>query len=258
MNPLALPSALLLACVFASGAAEAQVVYATPAEVAGLDRPRGLQYQPPGVAAQARYGGGLIELILTGRTAGAPRPAPVAAVYGVPAPYAAPRVAALPAAPEGYGHPGIGIAVDPRFARQEVTYDGPHAPGTVVIDTPDKFLYLVQPGGRALRYGIGVGRPGFEWAGVKTVSLKREWPDWRPPAQMLRRRPDLPRYMEGGPDNPLGARALYLGSSLYRIHGTNEPHTIGQAVSSGCIRMLNEDVTDLYERVRVGTRVVVI
>ncbi|KMO14416.1 ErfK/YbiS/YcfS/YnhG family protein [Methylobacterium platani JCM 14648] len=152
---------------------------------------------------------------------------------------------------------GIGRAMDPRFQRQEVAYDGGQRPGTVVIDTPSRFLYLVQPGGRALRYGIGVGRPGFAWSGMKTVSAKREWPDWTPPAEMLRRRPDLPRHMAGGPSNPLGARALYLGSSLYRIHGTNEPHTIGQSVSSGCIRMMNEDVMDLYERVPVGARVMV-
>ena len=148
--------------------------------------------------------------------------------------------------------------LDPRFHKQEVAYDGPHRPGTIVIDTPSKFLYLVQENGRALRYGIGVGRPGFEWAGVKSVTRKAEWPDWRPPSAMLKRRPDLPRFMPGGPDNPMGARAMYLGSSLYRIHGTNEPHTIGQAVSSGCIRMTNDDVTDLYNRVRVGMRVIVI
>lgn len=152
----------------------------------------------------------------------------------------------------------IEAAVEPRFEKQEVSFDGRHAPGTIVIDTPNRYLYLVQGGGRAIRYGIGVGRPGFEWAGMKAVTRKAEWPDWRPPEQMLKRRPDLPRFMAGGPDNPLGARALYLGSSLYRIHGTNEPHTIGRAVSSGCIRMKNEDVVDLYSRVRVGTRVVVI
>ena len=116
----------------------------------------------------------------------------------------------------------------------------------------------MEDGGKAIRYGIGVGRPGFAWAGVKEISMKREWPDWTPPDEMLRRRPDLPRYMPGGPENPLGARALYLGSSLYRIHGSNEPWTIGTAVSSGCIRMRNEDVIDLYERVKVGTKVVVI
>ena len=152
----------------------------------------------------------------------------------------------------------IARAPDPRYGRQVVAYDGPQRPGTIVVDTPAKFLYLVQPGGQAIRYGIGVGRPGFAWSGLKTVSQKREWPDWTPPAEMLRRRPDLPRHMAGGPGNPLGARALYLGSSLYRIHGTNEPHTIGQNVSSGCIRMMNEDVIDLYARTSVGTRVEVL
>ena len=141
--------------------------------------------------------------------------------------------------------------------RETVSYSGRYAPGTIVVSTSERRMYLVQEGGKAIRYGVGVGRPGFEWAGEKTITAKREWPDWRPPAQMLKRRPDLPRYMAGGPDNPLGARAMYLGSTLYRIHGSNEPETIGQAVSSGCIRMLNDDVTDLYSRVKVGTRVVV-
>lgn len=141
--------------------------------------------------------------------------------------------------------------------REVVPYNGRHAPGTIVVSTSERRLYYVLGNGRAIRYGIGVGRPGFTWSGVKTVTAKREWPDWRPPPQMLKRRPDLPRYMPGGPDNPLGARALYLGNSLYRIHGSNEPDTIGQAVSSGCIRMMNEDVIDLYDRVRVGTKVIV-
>jgi len=144
-----------------------------------------------------------------------------------------------------------------RIPREMVAYNGPHGPGTIIVDTSERRLYLVMAGGRAMKYGIGVGRAGFEWAGTKTISRKEEWPDWRPPADMLRRRPDLPRYMAGGPDNPLGARAMYLGDSLYRIHGSNEPETIGQAVSSGCIRMLNEDVVDLYQRVKVGTKVVV-
>jgi lipoprotein-anchoring transpeptidase ErfK/SrfK len=148
--------------------------------------------------------------------------------------------------------------VDPRFNKQVVAYSGREAAGTIVIDTPSKFLYLVQGDGSALRYGIGVGRPGFTWAGVKTISMKKEWPSWTPPAEMLKRRPDLPRFMEGGPENPLGARAMYLGSTLYRIHGSNEPWTIGTQVSSGCIRLRNEDVIDLYNRVKVGTRVVVI
>ncbi len=141
--------------------------------------------------------------------------------------------------------------------RELVAFDGRYAPGTVVISTTERRLYYVLGNGQAMRYGVGVGRPGFDWSGSKTVTRKAEWPTWTPPAQMLRRRPDLPRFMKGGPENPMGARAMYLGSSLYRIHGSNEPDTIGQAVSSGCIRMLNDDVVDLYERVRVGTRVVV-
>lgn len=141
--------------------------------------------------------------------------------------------------------------------RQTVGFQSNYAPGTIVVNTAERRLYLVQPGGSALRYGIGVGRDGFRWGGVHRVTAKKEWPSWTPPAQMLRRRPDLPRHMEGGPDNPLGARAIYLGSTLYRIHGSNEPETIGQAVSSGCFRMTNEDVTDLYNRVAVGATVIV-
>jgi lipoprotein-anchoring transpeptidase ErfK/SrfK len=167
------------------------------------------------------------------------------------------RTAALPEPEPGPVTPLEG-AFDPRFERREVAYESSYAPGTVVIDTPNKFLYLVQPGGKALRYGIGVGRPGFTWSGVKTITRKAEWPDWIPPEEMLKRRPDLPRHMPGGPQNPLGARAMYLGSSLYRIHGTNEPETIGRNVSSGCIRLRNEDVTDLYGRVKVGTTVIVL
>jgi lipoprotein-anchoring transpeptidase ErfK/SrfK len=196
-------------------------------------------------------GGGFLELMLTGST-------------GEPSPAYAPRreetYAGLYAAPRAQvdpdGHPMR--EPPPEFRRQEVDYTSSEPPGTLVIDTVDKFLYLVEPGGRAMRYGVGVGRPGFEWAGVKHVSRKAEWPDWTPPPEMLLRRPDLPRHMDGGPENPLGARALYLGSSMYRIHGTNEPWTIGQNVSSGCIRMMNEDVMDLYERVKVGTKVIVI
>lgn len=135
---------------------------------------------------------------------------------------------------------------------------GRFAPGTIVISTAERRLYYTLGDGTAIRYAVGVGRPGFEWSGTKSVTQKREWPSWTPPAQMLRRRPDLPRHMKGGLDNPLGARAMYLGGTLYRIHGSNEPETIGQAVSSGCIRMTNEDVVDLYDRVRVGTRVVVL
>jgi lipoprotein-anchoring transpeptidase ErfK/SrfK len=141
--------------------------------------------------------------------------------------------------------------------RSTVSYASNYAPGTVVVNTAERRLYLVLPNGQALRYGIGVGRDGFRWGGTHRISAKKEWPGWTPPSQMLRRRPDLPRHMAGGVDNPLGARAMYLGSTLYRIHGSNEPETIGQAVSSGCFRMTNDDVTDLYSRVSVGTTVVV-
>jgi lipoprotein-anchoring transpeptidase ErfK/SrfK len=141
--------------------------------------------------------------------------------------------------------------------RETVDYDGPYKPGTIVVSTSERRLYLVLPGRQALRYGIGVGRPGFTWSGVTRIANKRQWPDWTPPAEMLKRRPDLPRHMEGGIDNPLGARAMYLAGTLYRIHGSNEPETIGQAVSSGCIRMTNDDVTDLYARARIGAKVIV-
>jgi lipoprotein-anchoring transpeptidase ErfK/SrfK len=141
--------------------------------------------------------------------------------------------------------------------RQTVGFHSNYAPGTIIVNTAERRLYLVQPGGQALRYGIGVGRDGFRWGGVHKVTAKKEWPSWTPPAQMIARRPDLPRHMPGGIDNPLGARAMYLGSTLYRIHGSNEPETIGQAVSSGCFRMTNDDVTDLYNRVSVGATVIV-
>jgi lipoprotein-anchoring transpeptidase ErfK/SrfK len=142
--------------------------------------------------------------------------------------------------------------------RETVQYTGPYGKGTIVVNTAERRLYLVQGDGTALKYGIGVGRPGFAWAGVHSVTDKAEWPGWTPPPQMHRRVPNLPAYMPGGPDNPLGARAMYIGSTFYRIHGSNEPWTIGQAVSSGCFRMTNDDVTDLYERVHVGAKVVVV
>ena len=151
-----------------------------------------------------------------------------------------------------------GRAQQSSIPRKVVQFTQSYAPGTIVVSTKERRLYYVMADGKAVQYGVGVGRPGFQWGGVKSVTRKAEWPGWTPPPQMLKRRPDLPRHMKGGPDNPLGARALYLGSSLYRIHGSNEPETIGEAVSSGCIRMTNEDVTDLYQRVRVGSRVVVL
>lgn len=155
--------------------------------------------------------------------------------------------------------PGGGMPqMDPKYLPADITFTGTYKPGTIVIDTTEKYLYLVHADGTARRYGVGVGRPGFQWAGTHRVSMKREWPGWSPPAMMRKRQPELPTYMEGGPENPLGARAMYLGSSLYRIHGSNAPWTIGTDVSSGCIRMRNEDVTELYEQVKVGTKVVVL
>ena len=145
-----------------------------------------------------------------------------------------------------------------QFRRQLVSVETREVPGTIIIDANKRFLYLVLPDGEALRYGIGVGREGFGWSGTERITRKAEWPGWTPPAEMRARQPGLPSYMPGGPENPLGARALYLGNTLYRIHGSNEPWTIGQAVSSGCFRMTNEDVTDLYDRVRVGAKVIVV
>jgi lipoprotein-anchoring transpeptidase ErfK/SrfK len=152
---------------------------------------------------------------------------------------------------------GLGSSNGP-VQRQQVSFPGNHSPGSIVISTRERRLYLVTGSGQAIRYGIGVGRLGFQWSGVKQISAKREWPGWTPPAQMRKRVRGLPSHMAGGPNNPLGARAMYLGSSLYRIHGSNEPQTIGQAVSSGCFRMTNEDVVDLYNRVRVGAKVTII
>ena len=151
-----------------------------------------------------------------------------------------------------------GFELPAKFKRQVVGYSGGEAPGTIVIDTGSTFLYLVQPGGRAIRYGIGVGRDGFRWSGTQAITKKAEWPDWTPPAEMIARQPYLPRFMAGGETNPLGARAMYLGSTIYRIHGTNAPSTIGTRVSSGCIRLTNDDVADLYSRVTIGTKVIVL
>jgi lipoprotein-anchoring transpeptidase ErfK/SrfK len=148
--------------------------------------------------------------------------------------------------------------LDPRLHRQIVDYRGKEAPGTIIVDTPNTYLYLVLGDGKAIRYGIGVGREGYTWSGVKQVVRKAEWPDWYPPQEMIERQPYLPRMTAGGPGNPLGARAMYIGGTVYRIHGTNDPTTIGKNVSSGCIRLTNEDVTDLYERVKVGAKVVVL
>src|SRR5262245_27274305 len=163
---------------------------------------------------------------------------------------------ALP--PEDRPETGPKKELPPQLRRTEVDYYTKEPAGTIIVDTPNTYLYLVLGGGRALRYGIGVGRDGFTWTGVENISRMAEWPDWNPPEQMIERQPYLPRFMAGGDVNRVGARALYLGNTLYRIHGTNQPSTIGSFVSSGCIRLTNEDITDLYKRVKVGTRVVVL
>ena len=161
-------------------------------------------------------------------------------------------------APAEQSAPDADVQADPRLQRQIVGYASNEAPGTVIIDTPHTVLYYVLGNGKAIRYGIGVGRQGFTWSGVKQVARKAEWPDWYPPQEMIERQPYLPRFVAGGPGNPLGARAMYLGGTVYRIHGTNDPTTIGKHVSSGCIRLTNDDVTDLYNRVQVGAKVVVL
>jgi len=198
-----------------------------------------------------------------GSVGGAPASADVTGAIANPADGAAPRpvpnnaavIAALP--PEDQPEQGPAKQLPPQFRRQVVDFATPEAPGTIIIDTPNTYLYLVLGHGTAMRYGIGVGREGFTWSGTERVSRMSEWPDWFPPKEMIERQPYLPRFMAGGETNPLGARALYLGNTLYRIHGTNQPSTIGTFVSSGCIRLTNDDIADLYTRVSLGTRVVV-
>ncbi|TGN84233.1 L,D-transpeptidase [Bradyrhizobium yuanmingense] len=263
------------ACTFMAGANDAGAfdnsVPLDPPAV--LYQPR-VPPAPVRVASHSNMGGGFIEFLFGDGPGRGPAYAPEQPVYQQqPGYYDQRRLPPMgePQMQGGYQQGGYqqGASLqqeavdprqrpfDPKFEKQLVDYSGKESPGTIVVDTPNKFLYLVEGNGRALRYGIGVGRPGFTWSGVKSITAKREWPDWTPPAEMLARRPDLPRHMEGGPENPLGARAMYLGSTLYRIHGSNEPWTIGTNVSSGCIRMRNEDVIDLYGRVNVGTKVVV-
>jgi lipoprotein-anchoring transpeptidase ErfK/SrfK len=153
--------------------------------------------------------------------------------------------------------PDESVQLPPQFQRQMVLYRTTEPPGTIIVHTSERFLYLVQGNGRAMRYGVRVGREGFQWQGLLKITRKAEWPDWTPPPEMIKRQPYLPRFMAGGPGNPLGARAMYLGTTVYRIHGTNQPDTIGKAVSSGCFGMVNADIIDLYDRVPVGTKVVV-
>ncbi len=180
------------------------------------------------------------------------------AVYVATPPHASAPAMAPVAAPVPPVEPPKAVEGPGALVRQVVDYASRQAPGTVIIDTKNTFLYFVLSDTQAMRYGIGVGREGFTWSGEQTVARKTEWPDWRPPADMLVRQPYLPRFMAGGPGNPLGARAMYLGETEYRIHGTNKPDTIGKQVSSGCIRLTNDDVVDLYERVKVGAKVIVL
>jgi lipoprotein-anchoring transpeptidase ErfK/SrfK len=188
-------------------------------------------------------------------TASPAKPAPVKRTVRRPAPQPAANPWGLSRFfAQWQAMPLFGISSVPRM---QVAFQSGYSPGTIVISTAERRLYYVLDHGSAIRYGIGVGRAGFTWGGVRFVTAKREWPDWTPPEDMLRRKPELPHFMKGGPENPLGARAMYLGDTLYRIHGTNEPNTIGTATSSGCFRMMNDDVVDLYNRVRVGTMVVI-
>ncbi|MFG1277489.1 L,D-transpeptidase [Xanthobacter autotrophicus] len=234
-----------------------QQTYATPqaAPTAGAyGQPAPAAYEPP---AQATYGG-------SGRGA-VDQDAIYASINAGPPPAGAysPNAAVVPGTTEAPSGPRI-ENVDPtepvpeRFRRQTVDYVTTQPAGTIIIDTPNTYLYYVVGGGKAIRYGIGVGREGFTWAGTQKISRKAEWPDWRPPSEMIQRQPYLPRFMAGGPGNPMGARALYLGSTEYRIHGTNEPQTIGKFVSSGCFRLLNADIEDLFDRAGVGTKVVIL
>ena len=200
----------------------------------------------------AAFGALAVGTIALSASAGA-TPLPLFSFIMTPPVQSAPPVQAAPSEDEGSA-----VEMPARLKRQIVSYPTREAPGTVIIDTPNTYLYYVLGGGQAIRYGIGVGRDGFTWSGTQSVTKKAEWPDWTPPPEMIARQPYLPRHMAGGPGNPLGARAMYLGGTVYRIHGTNAPGTIGTHVSSGCLRLTNEDVSDLYSRVSIGTKVIVL
>ena len=253
------------ACTFIAGANSASAfdnsVPNDPPAV--LYQPR-VPPAPVRVASNANMGGGFIEFLFGDGPGRGPAYAPQQPMYQQQPGYYDQRRLPPMGEPQTQGAGLQQEAVDPRqrqfdprFEKQLVDYSGNESVGTIVVDTPNKFLYLVEGNGRAMRYGIGVGRPGFTWSGVKSITAKREWPDWTPPAEMIERQPYLPRFMAGGPGNPMGARALYLGNTVYRIHGTNAPETIGHAVSSGCFRLVNEQIEDLYDRVKVGAKVIV-
>ncbi|QOZ32545.1 L,D-transpeptidase [Bradyrhizobium sp. CCBAU 53421] len=234
---LALPVTGRVAVGVVAAAALGYGLLSRPANVQPIRKPSAQQALAPSTPAH----------ISTPVRVSASAPAPISAP--APAPVSAPAPLVEP--PKAADGPG-------KFVRQAVDYASHQPPGTVIIDTGNTFLYLVLNDSQAMRYGIGVGREGFTWSGEQTVARKTEWPDWRPPADMLLRQPYLPRFMAGGPTNPLGARAMYLGDTEYRIHGTNKPDTIGKRVSSGCIRLTNDDIVDLYARVKVGAKVIVL
>ena len=252
--------AIVFVGLFAGATASAQPISISPP--GQMSRSQAMPTPPPMVVVapqpelRGNLGGGFIEFLF-GDNAPQRQYAPPPVIYPDAEQGARPIYANTAPAVDPMLEPQS-RPIDPQFLRQRVDYQGSEEPGSIVIDTPNHFLYLVEPGGKAMRYGIGVGRPGFTWSGVHAVSSMKEWPDWTPPKEMLQRQPSLPHFMAGGPNNPLGARALYLGSTLYRIHGSNEPWTIGRNVSSGCIRMRNVDVIDLYGRVKIGTKVVVL
>ncbi len=234
-------------------AASAQPVLLQPGPYA---TPPMVVVAPMQVPDRLNLGGGFIEFLFGERG-----PGPAVALPLQPQPDHDARPIYINTAPDadpGLEQPAPPMAIDPRYLRQEVAYTGKEEPGTVIIDTAQTYLYYVLGDGKAIRYGIGVGREGFTWSGVHSVTRKAEWPDWTPPTEMIARQPYLARWMAGGPGNPLGARALYLGGTIYRIHGTNDPRTIGKQVSSGCIRLTNEDISDLYQRVPVGAKIVVL
>ncbi len=248
---------VLTACILTGSTASAQWWTTTNPRPAP---PRMVVVAPPPPPMRNDLGGGFIEYLFGNN--GNRRPVVTAPPAAYP-PSQQPQYIGFPPLEQTPVDPMLerrppNFRMDPRFLPQEVAYHGGEAPGTVVVDTPHHFLYLIEDGGRARRYGIGVARDGFSWSGVHKITTKKEWPDWVPPKEMLERQPYLPRRMAGGPNNPLGARALYIGHTLYRIHGTSEPWTIGSNVSSGCIRMRNVDVIDLYNRVGIGGKVVVL